>query len=76
MHKNEEIIALFYSAFQKLDFNTMNDPSLSLHFRTDRFLVLNTSPDLRKFFYGKLFVSADARITGSTDLVASKTCQP
>jgi hypothetical protein len=48
-----------------LDFKDMTDPELDLKFLTNRFLVLNTPPDSKKFFYGKLFVGADVAIGGT-----------
>ncbi|MCB0665075.1 MAG: translocation/assembly module TamB domain-containing protein [Saprospiraceae bacterium] len=47
------------------DFKTISDPTLNLNFTTSRFLVLNTPPNSKDFFYGKLYVKADVDVSGS-----------
>lgn len=49
----------------EIDFKLIQDPGLSLNFKTSRFLVLNTPANSKDFFYGKLFVEADVDINGS-----------
>ena len=48
-----------------IDFKDLSDPVLNFSFKTDRFLVLNTPPDSKEFFYGKLFVGGDVTASGT-----------
>ncbi|NND31496.1 MAG: AsmA family protein [Saprospiraceae bacterium] len=48
-----------------VDFKNLADPNLDFTFKTSRFLVLNTPPDSKEFFYGKLFVGGDVTASGT-----------
>ncbi|MCB0686703.1 MAG: translocation/assembly module TamB domain-containing protein, partial [Saprospiraceae bacterium] len=46
------------------NFISITDPDLNLKFKTSRFLILNTPPNSKDLFYGKLYVKADVDVTG------------
>jgi len=50
-----------------VDFRDLADPKFNLKFNSSRFLILNTPPNSKDLFYGKLFVSADVAIGGSSN---------
>lgn len=57
-------IALLSGRIQILD---PQNPALDLQFKTDRFTVLNTGPEVEELFYGQLIVELDTRIKGTLD---------